>query len=843
MASFVRTGRPAAQALPLPYSLLSESLVLSCPIVYLHGWRPARQGLAAGDEGCMKALKAGPPTFKLLPPIARTYVVVVVATGAMCLMAAAIHLRFEHPGLFALLLALAMATSAAKIDLPLGRSQSNLSLSHASTSGRCSRSGPPRPCASRRSAPGRSARCASAAQPAASHRLQHRIADPDRFARGAAAAAGSCMGCPGPRRARPHRRRRRAALFLREYRPGRRRRSRSRRGSRCRGSGIATSCGARRAIWPAPRSRRSRRRRPPRLVRLARAAGGAALSRLPQLPHGRRAAARRAGRDAPRDGRAAGDDRSARARDRSQGRLHARAHPIDPAVRGDAGRSRRAVRRRRAGGAHRGAAARRREHGGSRAHSVEARGAHARRVRARQDPSARRRRHPAERAVRRAGQRAGALPSRAVGRPRLPGGPARQRHSDSARASWRLPIATARCRPTVRTVPRAAKSEAIALLREYAGTAFDPALVELLIARLNVSAAAVAADPPKSRRGTKARSSTRCRTSPGAHREEQTLYEIAQALGLEPGRLRCDGADSGQGQPPGSVRDLCAVPRRRHRRLCLPVCAWARHRSAVQVGAASRGARSRLRLPSCADGRGAHGEELIVAAALPAAVRRPVHRRAGDLSQRRRLLHRRAPSRPRPRERTGRRGDLQLDALRADAARVAYRSADRSGEPPVARPSVRNRARARRAHEGHHRRGRARSRSAEGNQRHLRPRGGRPRASDDWIRAEGHGPSERSVRALCRRRFVVVLWDCSPEHEAQRVLELQNAVAAHPFEPRPGVRLSLSISAGPARFPTDGTTFEELLATADERMYRDKAGRRSRHSSRHALAVAQTERA
>ena len=86
-----------------------------------------------------------------------------------------------------------------------------------------------------------------------------------------------------------------------------------------------------------------------------------------------------------------------------------------------------------------------------------------------------------------------------------------------------------------------------------------------------------------------------------------------------------------------------------------------------------------------------------------------------------------------------------------------------------------------------------------------------------------------------------MLWDCSPEHEARRVLELQTAVGAHPFEPRPGVRVSLSISAGPARFPVDGTTFEELLAAADERMYHDKAGRRSRNSSRHALAVADTE--
>jgi GGDEF domain-containing protein len=50
--------------------------------------------------------------------------------------------------------------------------------------------------------------------------------------------------------------------------------------------------------------------------------------------------------------------------------------------------------------------------------------------------------------------------------------------------------------------------------------------------------------------------------------------------------------------------------------------------------------------------------------------------------------------------------------------------------------------------------------------------------------------------------------------------------------------VSLSISAGAARFPEDGTTFEELLAAGDERMYRDKAGRRSR-SSTNRQAVAQ----
>jgi GGDEF domain-containing protein len=64
-------------------------------------------------------------------------------------------------------------------------------------------------------------------------------------------------------------------------------------------------------------------------------------------------------------------------------------------------------------------------------------------------------------------------------------------------------------------------------------------------------------------------------------------------------------------------------------------------------------------------------------------------------------------------------------------------------------------------------------------------------------------------------------------------------VIASPFKPRPGVRVSLSISAGAARFPEDGRSFEELLTAADERMYHDKAGRRSRNSGRHALAQAE----
>jgi putative nucleotidyltransferase with HDIG domain len=79
----------------------------------------------------MKPLKPGTPTFRALPAIGQAYVAVIVLGGAASLVAAAMHLRFDHPVLFVLLTVLAIATSATKIELPLGRGHSNLSLSHA----------------------------------------------------------------------------------------------------------------------------------------------------------------------------------------------------------------------------------------------------------------------------------------------------------------------------------------------------------------------------------------------------------------------------------------------------------------------------------------------------------------------------------------------------------------------------------------------------------------------------------------------------------------------------------------------------------------------------------------
>ena len=78
--------------------------------------------------------------------------------------------------------------------------------------------------------------------------------------------------------------------------------------------------------------------------------------------------------------------------------------------------------------------------------------------------------------------------------------------------------------------------------------------------------------------------------------------------------------------------------------------------------------------------------------------------------------------------------------------------------------------------------------------------------------------------------FIVVLSGCGGEEAERKRMELQRAVDALQFEARPAKLLPLAISIGAAIFPHDGDSYETLLATADSRMYRDKA-RRKRHSS------------
>ena len=75
--------------------------------------------------------------------------------------------------------------------------------------------------------------------------------------------------------------------------------------------------------------------------------------------------------------------------------------------------------------------------------------------------------------------------------------------------------------------------------------------------------------------------------------------------------------------------------------------------------------------------------------------------------------------------------------------------------------------------------------------------------------------------------FVVILGDCDREEAERRLRELQDGVAAVDFEPVPGRYAPLGISAGAATFPSDGQSSEELVASADRRMYEDKAARKA----------------
>ena len=76
--------------------------------------------------------------------------------------------------------------------------------------------------------------------------------------------------------------------------------------------------------------------------------------------------------------------------------------------------------------------------------------------------------------------------------------------------------------------------------------------------------------------------------------------------------------------------------------------------------------------------------------------------------------------------------------------------------------------------------------------------------------------------------FIVVLAGCGAEEAEHKRVELQETVDQVMFEARPGRRIPLAISVGAAIYPQDGDSYEALLATADSRMYRDKARRKQR---------------
>jgi diguanylate cyclase (GGDEF)-like protein/putative nucleotidyltransferase with HDIG domain len=74
--------------------------------------------------------------------------------------------------------------------------------------------------------------------------------------------------------------------------------------------------------------------------------------------------------------------------------------------------------------------------------------------------------------------------------------------------------------------------------------------------------------------------------------------------------------------------------------------------------------------------------------------------------------------------------------------------------------------------------------------------------------------------------FIVVMSGCGAEEAEQKREELQRTIDAVFFEARPGKRLRIGVSIGTAVFPHDGDSYEVLLATADSRMYQNKADRK-----------------
>jgi diguanylate cyclase (GGDEF)-like protein/putative nucleotidyltransferase with HDIG domain len=402
-------------------------------------------------------------------------------------------------------------------------------------------------------------------------------------------------------------------------------------------------------------------------------------------------------------------------------------------------------------------------------------------------------------------------------------------------------LAIADCYTTLQTERpyRAARSasEAMEVLRQYSGTAYDPSLVDLFIEQLALST--VAASPTTGTWSTD-EESVALQDIAGAHREEQTLYEVAQVLGSSLG-----------------IDDAMAHIQEKVLRL-VPFTTCALFLGDEQSGYSCRYAQGpgteallkwaprswselSLRLPSHADGRGAHGEEL--SSLLPCPLNFDGVLIGGLVfyhtvphcftDEHRRILGRVSE---------------QAAAVICNATRFEQTQHESRTDPLTGLANRRSLAR-------HFNEGLQRAATASSTVSLVVLDLDRLKEINDTY---GHEAGDRALRAvgsvlrntvrqsdICARfagdEFVVILWDCGPEHEARRVHEMQSAVAVYPFEPRPGVRLSLSISAGPARFPVDGRTFEELLAVADERMYRDKAGRRARNTARG--AAVQQERA
>src|SRR5687767_5908178 len=381
------------------------------------------------------------------------------------------------------------------------------------------------------------------------------------------------------------------------------------------------------------------------------------------------------------------------------------------------------------------------------------------------------------------------------------------------------------------------EAQALKILRDLSGSAFDPALVDLLTARLQQPAGAgeVADEPAKAEHAALLDISE-------AHREEQILYEIAQALGSSLG-----------------VDEAMALIRDKVNRL-VPfvtcalflgdddrgfVCRYA-HGSGTEAlfkWTPKSWSELSLRLPACADGRASRGDDLV--SVLPCRLMFE-GRLIGAL-----VVYHTVPAcyTDEHRRVLGRVSE-QAAAVINNSTRYEQTRHESQTDALTALPN-------RRSFERQLRAGLLRAVKARTSASLVVLDLDRLKEINDTY---GHEAGDRALQAIgnvlrstvretdlaarfAGDEFVIVLWDCSPEHEQRRIAEVQNAVSAYPFEPRPGVHTPLSISAGCARFPGDGVSLDELLVAADARMYQDKAGRRAQTVARMRDSEVQGERA
>lgn len=116
--------------------------------------------------------------------------------------------------------------------------------------------------------------------------------------------------------------------------------------------------------------------------------------------------------------------------------------------------------------------------------------------------------------------------------------------------------------------------------------------------------------------------------------------------------------------------------------------------------------------------------------------------------------------------------------------------------------------------------------------------------------AEGHPVGDMALRELssllrtsvrpydvCARyggdEFVIMMPECGGEEAAERMEELQARIRAMRISLPDGRQIAMSVSIGAAIFPRDGDSSEGLLMAADSRMYQDKTRGRVVRSAAH----------